>query len=227
MHVRNQGEGEGPDAGARSSPVAPGWDETRDALRLMAERAAGLLRSAPDATVTMLADALLATERDFLASLAARSGAEPVRWHQGIPLTVSTIARVHLGELLIHGWDIARGLSRPWPIDPVHARLVLSAFPEVLPWFVDERAAHDLQARYDIRIRRGPRFVCHFAGGRLTIEAPGAGPVDCVIGAEPAAFLLVSYGRVSQWGPILRGQMLAWGRRPWLAFKFKRLLRNP
>ncbi|MDP8925306.1 MAG: maleylpyruvate isomerase family mycothiol-dependent enzyme [Chloroflexota bacterium] len=284
MQAGNRGDGDVRVAGAAGPPpVAPRWDETRAALRVMAERAADLLRSAPAATVPIprsgwtvadaaahlvlgarlyadlaagadspftdlrdlagtnarllgqfperraapLADALLAAERDFLAALTGRSGTEPVRWHQGIPLTLSALAHLQLGELLIHGWDIARGVGRPWPIEPAHARLVLSSLPTVLPWFVDERAARGVRARYDIRIRRGPRFVCHVADGRLTIEPSGAGPVDCIISADPVAFLLVGYGRVSQWGPILRGQMLAWGRKPWLAFAFKRLLRNP
>jgi len=37
----------------------------------------------------------------------------------------------------------------------------------------------------------------------------------------------VSWGRVSQWPAIGRGQLLAWGRRPWLGLKLRALLRNP
>ncbi|HEY5989442.1 MAG TPA: hypothetical protein VIV12_24140 [Streptosporangiaceae bacterium] len=35
------------------------------------------------------------------------------------------------------------------------------------------------------------------------------------------ALLLVLYGRMSQWGPIAKGQLLTWGRRPWRALGFK------
>jgi hypothetical protein len=41
------------------------------------------------------------------------------------------------------------------------------------------------------------------------------------------AFLLVGYGRIAQWGPMLRGQLRAGGRKPWLGFKFNRLTVSP
>jgi len=41
-----------------------------------------------------------------------------------------------------------------------------------------------------------------------------------VLSADPVACLLVFYGRRSEWPEILRGRMLAWGRRPWLAVSF-------
>ena len=40
-------------------------------------------------------------------------------------------------------------------------------------------------------------------------------------------FLLVVYGRRSQWPGILRGQLRAWGRRPWLGPRFQRLFVRP
>jgi hypothetical protein len=45
-------------------------------------------------------------------------------------------------------------------------------------------------------------------------------PVDCVISAAPAAFLLVGYGRLPIRRALLRGGVLAWGRRPWLGLRF-------
>ena len=47
-------------------------------------------------------------------------------------------------------------------------------------------------------------------------------------GALPgAAFLLVAWGRISQWGAIPKGQLLAWGRKPWLGVQLRSWLRNP
>jgi hypothetical protein len=39
--------------------------------------------------------------------------------------------------------------------------------------------------------------------------------------------LFVLYGRIPQWRPIAKGQLLTWGRRPWRAAGFKRLFLNP
>ena len=54
--------------------------------------------------------------------------------------------------------------------------------------------------------------------GALTVEPAGPWRPDVVISAAPSPLILVFYGRVGQWGRILRGEMLAWGRKPWLAF---------
>jgi hypothetical protein len=63
--------------------------------------------------------------------------------------------------------------------------------------------------------------------GRLSVEAPGSERADCHLAGEPVVFLLVGYGRIGQWGPVARGQLRVWGRRPWLALGFKNLFFNP
>jgi hypothetical protein len=69
--------------------------------------------------------------------------------------------------------------------------------------------------------------VLRFDDGKLTVEAANGARSDCTINADPAAFLLVGYGRQSQWAPIVRGKLLASGRKPWLGLKFAKLLVNP
>jgi hypothetical protein len=39
--------------------------------------------------------------------------------------------------------------------------------------------------------------------------------------------ILVFYGRVGQWGQVLKGRMISWGRKPWLGLKFKSLIIDP
>jgi hypothetical protein len=46
------------------------------------------------------------------------------------------------------------------------------------------------------------------------------GPADCTIRAEPVAFTLVGYGRMSRWRAAATGRLVAGGRRPWLALGF-------
>ena len=88
-------------------------------------------------------------------------------------------------------------------------------------------APRGVTAAYAIQVRGGPEFVARFRDGDLIIEPADSRPVDCHILADPVAFLLVSYGRIGQWGPMLQGKLLAWGWKPWLGLKFKSLLRNP
>lgn len=62
--------------------------------------------------------------------------------------------------------------------------------------------------------------------GAATVTAPGPA-ADCWISADPVAFLLVGYGRTSQWSAILRGKLLGGGRKPWLAPAFGGLITGP
>jgi hypothetical protein len=44
---------------------------------------------------------------------------------------------------------------------------------------------------------------------------------------DPVGFLLVAYGRSSQWSEIARGRIVAWGRKPWVALKLASYLVTP
>jgi hypothetical protein len=90
-------------------------------------------------------------------------------------------------------------------------------------------AAARASVSYELSLRGGgPRVLIRVHEGNLTVESlTSRAPVDCRVSADPATFLLVAYGRVGQWGPVLRGQLLAWGRRPWAAMRLSSLTRNP
>lgn len=52
-------------------------------------------------------------------------------------------------------------------------------------------------------------------------------PAAFILWADPVDLMLVIYGRTSQWGPIARGRLLAWGRKPWLGLSFQSRFFNP
>ena len=80
---------------------------------------------------------------------------------------------------------------------------------------------------YEVRLRgNGPRYVIRIANGTAEVRPPG-GSVDCVISADPVMLLLVSYGRMPLGQALLRGGILAWGRRPWLGLRLKDQFFNP
>jgi hypothetical protein len=92
---------------------------------------------------------------------------------------------------------------------------------------VNRAEAAGLQATYDIRLRGHDRLNYIFDDGSLTVEEPSARRVDCHISADPTAFFMVFWQRQNQWNAIAKGQLIAWGRKPWLGLKFRSLLRNP
>lgn len=139
-----------------------------------------------------------------------------------------------LNETLVHGHDIATACGRPWPISRPEAAMVLTDFIVPIIRMMDpktlviEEKAGRLRACYDLRLRGSRSVHLVFRDGDLAAEEPSRDrPVDVHISADPVAFLLVLWDRQSQWKPISRGKMTAWGRKPWLAFALRSYLRNP
>ena len=172
-------------------------------------------------------------DRYFSECVEADSDA-PRQWiAEGITFGQSVLTYHALNETVVHGYDIARAAGRPWRIEPAHASMVLTRF--IIPlvrvadprMFVNDAAAAGLRATYDVRIRGGEAFHFIFDDGALSIEDPSSRRVDCHISADPAAFLLVVWARQSQWSAIATGKLMAWGRKPWLGFRLRSLIRNP
>lgn len=149
-------------------------------------------------------------------------------WHGRLSLPVASHAAVLLAEALVHGWDVAHAGHERWPIDAGAARQVSAGLLPVLPHYLDDEAAEGVDATIEIRLRGGRDPIrLRVDGGALTVHAAGSGPVDCTLSADPATFLLVSFGRRGPLVPALTGRIVAWGRRPWLAFGLTRWLRRP
>jgi hypothetical protein len=108
----------------------------------------------------------------------------------------------------------------------MEAGLALEGLLPLLPFMVDERSAADVALRCELRVRGGSRSVVEIDRGTLRVEPPSAAPVDCRLSVDPVAFLLLTYNRVSLPGPILRGRLVAWGRRPWLAMRLQASLKT-
>jgi hypothetical protein len=148
-------------------------------------------------------------------------------WHTGLRLPPAAVVGVLVGEMLIHGWDIATAIERPWTIDAPDACIALAALIPVAPHFVDAEAARGFSATYRIRLRRGPSFTLTFTDGRLTATEGQPPHADCRMSVDPVAYLLTAYGRVPVWRPALRGQLISYGRRPWLGLKLSSLVVSP
>ncbi|MFE3559231.1 maleylpyruvate isomerase N-terminal domain-containing protein [Streptomyces sp. NPDC059193] len=144
-------------------------------------------------------------------------------------LTLATVTGLMLSESLVHGLDIARGAGRPWPIAPDEARLVIGQMmPTLMPLMLDATQARGASLAVDLSIKGGPRLAVVVADETMTVtrDAPHR-RYDCRIMATPSAFLLVSFGRTPIWKAIVRGQVRAGGRKPWLAARFGQLSASP
>lgn len=181
-----------------------------------------------------IADRIDASVAGFLAAMEEAAGNDsPATWFvRGSELPLSALTCHMLNELTVHGYDIAKAVGRPWPIDRGHASLVVMGF--VLPALhtlgrsmVVQEKAGKARARFEVRLRGDGRAWLRFHDGDFSVEGSPQGPVDCHLSVDPAAFLLVAWGRISQWQAIPKGQLLAWGRKPWLGLQLRSWLRNP
>jgi hypothetical protein len=192
----------------------------------------------PERDPAVLADRIEQRAEEYFAESAGHRGDEPRAWLvEGATVPLSALTGHLLSETLMHGYDIARADGQPWRIEPARAAMVLRQF--FLPviraldarTFVNGPRAAQVRAAYDIRLRGRGRVQYVFRDGTLRAWEPAPGdkptPVDCHISADPTAFFKVFWRRQSQWNAVARGQLVAWGRKPWLGPQFRSLIRNP
>jgi uncharacterized protein (TIGR03083 family) len=202
------------------SPVAtledvPAW--TQAALEKVVDRT-------PQALVERIRGAV----SELTMTVRSRDGNPLIPWHTGLLVPISTVPALMVGEAMIHGYDIARAHGRRWHIPTGWAETILRGVLQgIPPYFLPQRSA-GLHARFEIRLRgTQTRALFSIADGELQIAEPNGARADCYISGEPTALLLLLYGRTGPLRPTLTGQVVAWGRKPWLAVRFPGLFHNP
>ena len=181
----------------------------------------------PETDPEKLARLVLDGADRFLDATAGRSGDVEVTWHCGLELGLAELAGVELGELILHGYDLATAVGYPWPIAPGDALIILNGYGSAFGLVVNQERAAGLNAGFGIELRGGPAFTVRFVDGRYGVEPPGSGPVDCTISADPVAFLLVGSGRLDLLAAVALGLLSAGGERPELALGFNQLFVYP
>ena len=157
----------------------------------------------------------------------ATSADQPVSFHCGTPTNVAGLICVYLGELLVHGYDLARVAGRPWPIDPGHAALTLYGYGPCMPMIVNRETTRGHSAAYGIELRGVGDMVIRFDDGEYGLEEAGSVPVDCTISADPVAWLLMASGRLDLWPAVALGLISFGGEHPELGVGFKDLFIFP
>jgi hypothetical protein len=202
----------------------PGW---RDLTQGPAENARFMKELAPERGL----DTITAALRDATTALhdtwAQHAPDDVIAWHGDLRLPVRTIAQLVLGDVLVHGWDLSRVTKHDWPLSRADALMAINGVTEVAPYFVDTDNARDFRGTYFIRLRRGSTYAFVFDRGTLTVNGAPPARVDCRISADPRTFLLTTFGRITPVRAAATGGVVAYGRRPWLAFRLVSLLRNP
>ncbi len=167
-----------------------------------------------------LADRVERAAGEFLRIAQGMRGTEPRLWVGGVKATATLLACHIMNESMVHGLDLAGGR---WKIERRDARLAFEGF--ICPMYrslgrpsfaVHPGKAAGVRATYDIRVRGGGRWFLVFADGGLRIEEPSVRAVDCHLWADPRAIMLLAWHRTGLAGPVLKLQVLPWGKsRGW------------
>ena len=231
-------------------PTVPGWttDDVVAHVAADAERNLGILHGRGGAAPT--ADAITAMNRDGISARRDRpreqlleelstavTGAiqvvdgygdapPPVPFDGGAVVRSDIVLAVLLGELVVHGYDLARASGNRWSIGAEEASLVSDGALDVMDAFTTPRAQR-WRGTVEVRVRRGTatRFTLE-KGGRIRPSRRDE-PPDGVLSATGEALLLTSYGRRSPLPFIATGRLAVWGRRPWLAAILPALVAAP
>ena len=187
---------------------------------------AALLASYEERDVRVLAERIESAWDEYTRAVKEVGSDSPMTWHAGIEMPVGSLTALLLGEALVHGLDVARAEGKPWSIDKDDAALTFTGAANVLPHFLTDEGRRARES-FRVYLRGNGHLTFRFDRGSLRISNNDSAPVDCKVSADPAAFLLVGYGRATMAPAILRGRLIAYGRKPWLGLKFKTYLRNP
>jgi hypothetical protein len=183
------------------------------------------LEAVPERNLHRLARLLEESAARYLEVAAVVDADVPILTPNGLMIDAATMTGLLLGEQLIHSLDIARATDRMWSINADDALLVIPAVLTVAPSYLRPASARR-RISFELRMRGGPRYRLAVQDGSVIATVAG-GRTDCVITADPVAFLMIGYGRTSPWSPILRGKIRPGGRKPWRAMRFGTLLSSP
>lgn len=129
-----------------------------------------------------------------------------------------------IGELLIHGYDIARAARERWPLDERDMQLVLNGVFQVAPGWLDPARARSAGLTVVVRVAGCTAQTFRVAAGQCEIgdTCPSERP-DAVIRARSVGLALLLYKRITLATAVRRGVLVTGGRRPWVGMQLPKL----
>lgn len=183
----------------------------------------------PERDLGKLAARIEARATEIAASFSADPHADPRPWmFEGMLVPQTHFACHLLNESVVHGLDIAKAAGIRWPVEAVHAALVLRGF--LLP--MTEYLSRPLgfppgdpgSGRVvEIRLRGGAgRSRIHLGEHEICVDGPCDQPIDSHLSVTPLAMLELVWARRTLPALVASGKLTVWGRRPWTALALQK-----
>lgn len=133
-----------------------------------------------------------------------------------------------LGELLLHGQDIARAERIAWELPERDMLLVLRGAREMVPLYFrpDVSPELDLCVAFEIDGARPYLIRVHDSVAEMRARHPDD-HIDATLRAPAATLVQLLYQRIGQISAVRHGLRLVGGRRPWKAFKLVSCFERP
>ncbi|MEV0899210.1 maleylpyruvate isomerase family mycothiol-dependent enzyme [Actinoplanes sp. NPDC049802] len=191
-----------------------------------------VLDQLPQRDPERLADALHDAVHRLLAATVAADPERPVPWLGGSRVPVIGVLAHLVNEFLVHGWDMAGALRRPWPM-PDHEAAT----------FLEEFLVGMIRHDYGVLLDHGGRPPKRTIGvefrssytapvglvlrdGRVHVSGAGD-PADVRVTFRPSRLNLMLFGRLSAARAMVRRDVVVGGPRPWLLPSFLRFVHMP
>ena len=173
------------------------------------------------APIPCLADQLDAVAAEIDAFFDAVSEEGPtLPFHAGAVIDGITAQTNWLGELLLHGHDVARAVNRRWELPERDMRLVTRGLMQIGPAYLRPGISPDTDVSVAFTLRDARPYLAHIHHGAAELRPlrPEDRP-DAVLRAPASTMAQLIYQRVGTLGAARRGLRIVGGRRPWVALK--------
>ncbi|BBZ69505.1 hypothetical protein MPRS_05980 [Mycobacterium paraseoulense] len=165
----------------------------------------------------------LAPELDALFDATADEG-RSLQFHCGALVDGVTWQTNWLGELLLHGHDVARAVKAPWGLPERDMLLVARGLMQIGPAYVRSTLPPDTDVTVALKIPRARPYLMRIRGAAGEMRPPRDDDhPDAVLRMPASTLTLLLYQRMGAATAARRGLRLVGGRRPWVALKLQSL----
>jgi hypothetical protein len=133
-----------------------------------------------------------------------------------------------LGELLMHGEDVARACRMRWKMRDRDMLLVVRGLMEIGPVYVRHDISRDVDLAVAYKLRGARPYLTHIHDGITEFrELRTSDRPDAVMRGPASTMAQVFYGRIGPLTAARRGLLVVGGRRPWKALKLMSYFESP
>jgi hypothetical protein len=133
-----------------------------------------------------------------------------------------------LGELLLHGHDIARAAKAPWELPERDMLLIARGLMQIAPAYVRATIPNGTDICVVIKTPGARPYLIHIHDGvgELRVRRPNDRP-DAILRLPASTLTQLLYQRIGQFTAARRGLRVVGRRRPWLALKLMSCFEAP